>query len=142
MKTSYKGKELTSACRPRLKIVCAYAPYYPRATRGNLIWRPMNRMANSTKRSFTKLHSFLSQVCVSPSVRDVNETLCSLKFGLRAMKVHNVAQVNVEVRWMQELVNPFWGMSGKILDRAYKSRSQIPLSVSLERNCDKKQNSG
>lgn len=36
-------------------------------------------------------------VCVSPSVRDVNETLCSLKFGLRAMKVHNVAQVNVEI---------------------------------------------
>ena len=48
----------------------------------------------------------------------MNETLCSLKFGLRAMKVHNVAQVNVEVRWVQELVNPFWGMSGKILDRA------------------------
>ena len=41
--------------------------------------------------------SFLLQVCVSPSYRDVNETLCSLKFGLRAMKVHNVAQVNVEV---------------------------------------------
>lgn len=58
------------------------------------------------------------------------------------MKVHNVAQVNVEVRWIQEFVNPFWGMSGKILDRAYKSRSQIPLSLSLERNCDKKQNSG
>ncbi|XP_078354015.1 uncharacterized protein LOC144638654 isoform X3 [Oculina patagonica] len=36
-------------------------------------------------------------VCVSPSFRDVNETLCSLKFGLRAMKVHNVAQVNVEI---------------------------------------------
>ncbi|CAH3191254.1 unnamed protein product [Porites evermanni] len=34
-------------------------------------------------------------VCVSPSFRDVNETLCSLKFGLRAMKIHNVAQVNV-----------------------------------------------
>lgn len=40
----------------------------------------------------------LLQVCVSPSFRDVNETLCSLKFGLRAMKVHNVAQINVEVR--------------------------------------------
>ena len=37
-------------------------------------------------------------MCVSPSFRDVNETLCSLKFGLRAMKVHNVAQINVEVR--------------------------------------------
>ncbi|KAJ7375156.1 hypothetical protein OS493_001894 [Desmophyllum pertusum] len=36
-------------------------------------------------------------VCVSPSFRDVNETLCSLKFGLRAMKVHTVAQVNVEI---------------------------------------------
>ncbi|XP_022784630.1 kinesin-like protein KIF15 isoform X2 [Stylophora pistillata] len=36
-------------------------------------------------------------VCVSPSFRDVNETLCSLKFGLRAMKVRNVAQVNVEI---------------------------------------------
>lgn len=36
-------------------------------------------------------------ICVSPSFRDVNETLCSLKFGLRAMKVHNVAQVNVEI---------------------------------------------
>lgn len=35
------------------------------------------------------------------------------------MKVHNVAQVNVEVGWIQELVNPFWGMSGKVLDRAY-----------------------
>lgn len=42
-------------------------------------------------------------MCVSPSFRDVNETLCSLKFGLRAMKVHNVAQVNVEVSCMYRL---------------------------------------
>ncbi|KAK3723818.1 hypothetical protein QZH41_019496, partial [Actinostola sp. cb2023] len=35
-------------------------------------------------------------VCVSPSLSDVNETLCSLKFGLRAMKVESTAQVNIE----------------------------------------------
>ncbi|XP_048584421.1 kinesin-related protein 8 isoform X1 [Nematostella vectensis] len=36
-------------------------------------------------------------VCVSPSYSDVNETLCSLKFGLRAMKVECTAQVNIEI---------------------------------------------
>jgi len=36
-------------------------------------------------------------VCVSPGLRDAGETKSSLNFGSRAMKVENIAYVNVEV---------------------------------------------
>lgn len=39
----------------------------------------------------------LFQVCISPSIRDLQETKCTLNFGSRAMKVTNTAYVNMEV---------------------------------------------
>ncbi|XP_048586014.1 centromere-associated protein E isoform X2 [Nematostella vectensis] len=36
-------------------------------------------------------------VCIAPSLSEVNETKCSLNFGLRAMRIINVARLNVEV---------------------------------------------
>ena len=38
------------------------------------------------------------QICIAPSLAEVNETKCSLNFGLRAMRITNVARLNVEVR--------------------------------------------
>ena len=36
-------------------------------------------------------------MCVSPLLRDVNETRCTLDFGQRALKITTTAFVNVEV---------------------------------------------
>ena len=36
-------------------------------------------------------------MCISPLLRDVNETRCTLDFGLRALKITTKAYVNVEV---------------------------------------------
>ncbi|KAL9954875.1 hypothetical protein ACROYT_G042460 [Oculina patagonica] len=36
-------------------------------------------------------------ICIAPSLGEVNETKCSLNFGLRAMRITNVARLNVEV---------------------------------------------
>ncbi|XP_068729598.1 centromere-associated protein E-like isoform X2 [Montipora capricornis] len=36
-------------------------------------------------------------ICIAPSLSEVNETKCSLNFGLRAMRITNVARLNVEV---------------------------------------------
>ena len=36
-------------------------------------------------------------MCISPLLRDINETRCTLDFGLRALKITSTAYVNVEV---------------------------------------------
>ena len=42
------------------------------------------------------LHSL--QLCISPLLRDVNETRCTLDFGQRALKISSTAYVNINVR--------------------------------------------
>ena len=39
-------------------------------------------------------------MCISPLLRDVNETRCTLDFGLRALKISSTAYVNVEVNYV------------------------------------------
>lgn len=46
---------------------------------------------------FTSVLLFFPQICIAPSLGEVNETKCSLNFGLRAMRITNVARLNVEV---------------------------------------------
>ena len=41
------------------------------------------------------LHSL--QLCISPLLRDVNETRCTLDFGQRALKISSTAYVNINV---------------------------------------------
>lgn len=43
------------------------------------------------------MKTLFSQICIAPSLGEVNETKCSLNFGLRAMRITNVARLNVEV---------------------------------------------
>lgn len=37
------------------------------------------------------------QLCISPLLRDVNETRCTLDFGQRALKITSTAYVNMNV---------------------------------------------
>ena len=37
-------------------------------------------------------------MCISPLLRDVTESRCTLDFGQRALKITTTAYVNVEVR--------------------------------------------
>ena len=65
--------------------------------------------------------NFVLQICIAPSLGEVNETKCSLNFGLRAMRITNVARLNVEVN------TNMWGASHSSKNSALNSWT-FPMS--------------
>lgn len=64
-------------------------------------------------------------VCVSPSIRDSQETKCTLNFGSRAMKVTNTAYVNMEVDYKS--------LSDQLLKQLEAKESEIHK---MKQTCD------